>query len=480
MTVAIPGRGLTQVSINTSKIQERAMATRAVYEHANALGASFGRYCQDSFNAFVPSLRYPYSSEIRSTAAQTLSAIYEASCALGEERGTMEQPLLYLPVLVPTIASLLVTEDEQQDIESLYAIADSLSDILCSTYSRLDGFNQQKFTSCFSLLHAQSAVEHCITALQACLKRRGRITCALAKATSDDEREDCTQQLVEEDNLFTPLVDSIGYNLKIFKEHFVPIFESLVVPTLSGYLSPQCNDIAARVSAVCLFDDCIEHCGAQAAAKFSPILLSALVSSLDIEQHGSEDLVRVSLYGVAQVARYAPAAVFSGLDTSTLVARLFTHATGSKENPVLFQNAISALASTALFDNSPCRGTQVVKWDRVLEVIMSSLPISEDEDEARICHEGFCDLLEAGRIGLQYQETIVRIIGETLAFVQNGEEVASPETCLRLTRIWVQLQQMVPQDDINRSFSALEQPSQDAINAAVANNAHLVTNVVSP
>jgi hypothetical protein len=40
MTVAVPGRGFTKVTINTTKIQEKAQATRAVYEHAVFLRCS--------------------------------------------------------------------------------------------------------------------------------------------------------------------------------------------------------------------------------------------------------------------------------------------------------------------------------------------------------------------------------------------------------------------------------------------------------
>ena len=44
MTVAVPERGLTKVSINTTRNQ----AIRAIYEHTDAMEAAFGPYGQES------------------------------------------------------------------------------------------------------------------------------------------------------------------------------------------------------------------------------------------------------------------------------------------------------------------------------------------------------------------------------------------------------------------------------------------------
>lgn len=50
MTVALPGKGLKKVTINTTKMQEKSLAARAVYEHASALGAAFGPYAEVRHN----------------------------------------------------------------------------------------------------------------------------------------------------------------------------------------------------------------------------------------------------------------------------------------------------------------------------------------------------------------------------------------------------------------------------------------------
>ena len=42
MTVSIPGKGLTEVTLNIGSMEEKAQACQAIIEHANALGATFG------------------------------------------------------------------------------------------------------------------------------------------------------------------------------------------------------------------------------------------------------------------------------------------------------------------------------------------------------------------------------------------------------------------------------------------------------
>ena len=46
MTLSLPGKGITKVTINTAKILEQAQTARAIYEHAAALGSAFGPYAE--------------------------------------------------------------------------------------------------------------------------------------------------------------------------------------------------------------------------------------------------------------------------------------------------------------------------------------------------------------------------------------------------------------------------------------------------
>ena len=41
VTVAVPGMGLKKLTLNTTRMQEKAQAARAVYELASAIGSDF-------------------------------------------------------------------------------------------------------------------------------------------------------------------------------------------------------------------------------------------------------------------------------------------------------------------------------------------------------------------------------------------------------------------------------------------------------
>ena len=480
MTIAVPGRGLTKVTINTTKMQEKSLALRAIYEHAVALGPSFGPFAKACLDAFVPLVAFRYSSEIRATAAQALAAVFEAACAFGEEE-TMEIPRAFLPLAAKAIATQSLEEDAV-DMENVFALADSLSDILRSVYVRL-GSHGHVLLNNLNLDDAKLIVQKCMESMVACLKRRSLITQRMVNASSEDELDDCQRELDHEGELLMPLVDSVGYTLKFFKQAFVPIFETEVAPVLGQYLRAG-HDIPARVSAVCLFDDCVEHCGGEAAAKFAPQLVEGAVRGMDPASNGgNEDLTRASIYGIAQIARFAQSSVLASY-APPIVNRLVSYATAETQedsNPAIQENAVSALASLVLFEKSPFRGSSLIKRETALRIFLSSLPLREDEDEAKICHAGLCELIEHSWIQPSSEhEHLVRIIGETLALVQDGEDLADHETCMRFTKILMHMQQQLPHDQIHRSFNALPSEAQAAINLAFEQNASAFANVVSP
>ena len=110
-----------------------------------------------------------------------------------------------------------------------------------------------------------------------------------------------------------------------------------------------------------------------------------------------------------------------------------------------------------------------------MQIFLSALPLEEDYDEAKICHAGLCDLID--HISANPSQ-LVGAIGNILALVQDGEEVATHETCVRLTHILLQLQQQMPQE-VRHAFQSLSGDAQQAVNGAIGQHAHLVSNVVS-
>ena len=459
MTVAVPGRGFTKVSINTSKIQEQAQAIRALYEHAKAMGAAFP-YIQESLDVLLPLVHFPYSSDVRSTCVQTLAAVMDAACLAGDEQSDLGLVRTYLPLVAPAIAQQIPLEDGSTDMEALYALADSLSEVYHVVH-RTSKVHPQVLND-FGLAHAENSVRNCLSTLTSCLERRSQINLILTSGalTGEDEKQDYLKQLQEEQQLLTPLVDSIGYTLKFFGASFVPIFETYVVPVLGPKMEDQ-SDVRATLSAVCLFDDVVEHCGPDAAATYAPRLMQGVGTALD--QHSDEkELVQACVYGIAQMARHAPSGVLAG-HLQAIIHRLLALTSTSKEDAgddvYLVEMAASALASVTLL--GPFEDIKFVSRERLVDSFLSQLPILQDDDEAHICHAGFCHLIETGVISLTHESVrVAKIIGDILVQVHEGEDIASPDTMERLSSILYQMQQSLAPSTLQQAFGTMDHTAQ--------------------
>jgi len=480
MTVAIPGRGFQRISINTSAILEKATNNRIMFELTKALGSAFGARAQESLEIFLPLIKFAYSADVRSTAAQAVSALFDSACAQAEEIGDMVVPRHYLPLLSDAISEQIAEEDPS-DIEALYALADSLSEIYYITYRFKNTPFGDEILKNLTMPMRVEVVKRCMKTMSDCLGRRDGIAKILQGTLSGaDEYEDYQAQLRGEDGLLTPLVDSIGYLLKFSKAEFVPVFENYVVPMLGKYLS-SISDVRASVAAMCLWDDTVEHCGADAATKYSPALMQGVMVVLSDPSKYDRDLVQAAVYGIAQMSRYAPSNVLSS-NLQDIVHQLLQLTQGKKEDAgdaiYLFEIAISALASLVLF--GPFTNVKFIDNKAIVDVFLRNLPLEQDEDEAKICHAGLCRLIENGFIDAQADAArLTCIAGSILSDVQDGIDLADGDTCERLMKILYDLQSSNPQG-VQQAYAGLDPSIQNVISSAVQNFAHSRSRVVTP
>jgi hypothetical protein len=437
MTVALPGRGFQRITINTTAIQEKAGNNRVMYELAKALGATFGPHVQQAIEVFAPLVNFRYSADVRSTAAQTLSALFDAACEYGEQTGNVSVVRHYLPQLANAISEQIFQEDPS-DADALYASADSLSEIFYIVFQYRNNPLGRDMLSGLSMGQIEDVVMRCMQTMIACLDRRSNLTNILGRnLTGEDEKEDYNAQLRAEDGLLTPLVDSIGYLLKFSRSDFVPIFEKHVVPVLVKYLSSTA-DVRASIASMCLFDDCVEYCGQDAAALYSPLLLQGVMTVFQDPSKYDRDFVQAAVYGVCQISRYAPNTILAP-HVQTIVRQLVMLSQGRKEDAgdalYLHELSVSALASLTLF--GPFSDLKFVNRESVVTIFLDNLPLEEDEDEAKICHAGLCTLIENGSLDLVAEaDKITRIIEAIFSDVQESSlDVATPETCERLSNI---------------------------------------------
>ena len=422
MTVTLPGRGLTKVSINTTKIQDKVFMIRAMYSQIVALQESFGSYCASTFHVILPLVSFRYSNEIRATSAQTLSAIFDASSRYSSyETNDWTLSKEILPKSLRSISVQLVKEQHHIDVECINALSESLQ-VCCATmfeFTRDDTDGIIDLTGNMSYADVEMIIQNIVQTLTTCLQRRATLCQSLNEGSciGEDEKNEYMLQLQHEENLLTTLVDSIGYTLKCYGPKFTSIFDQYVVPALIPYCGSDSDssniDVRARLSVTCLLDDCVEYCGIDAAIKISPVLLPLILFGIDENNHNDSEMTRASIYGIAQIARhasvasnilsnYAPFLIHNLHQRVTMTTKeQLSNNNDDDHGLAVFENCISALASMILLDQSPFRndfftGKYNISLDSMVSLFLNNLPLVIDYDEAMICHTGLCQMIECG------------------------------------------------------------------------------------
>lgn len=466
ITMALPGLGVKKLVINTIQIQEKAQAARAVHEYARSLGSAFGPYAGEFVSAFLPLLRFRYSADVRSAVAQALDPVFESACEYVTSTTNHEHPSLphkCYSQIVTDLAKQLAEED-LEDVETIFSLSEAISNIAYSAFS-LDSTNSR---SCMTCVEARYFVRTIVNFFEKCLKRRDAMTQMILKGPLDENQSvqyENSMQLQSE--ILTNLVDTIGYTLKTLKELFIPVFEEIVCPFFSPFLSSSQNaDSKARFGAICLFDDCVEYCGSVAADKYGQLLVPAIIDGITDVDLGIRE---ASTYGIAQIARRAPSHIekYAQHIIRHLVAIAKEGAEKNKadiENIRLVENSASALATLTIFKSSPCPPLGTLKSEYI-NIFLANLPLQEDCDEAKFSHEGFCDLVESGEVGIEVNlGRVLQIIGEIASAMNDGFEIATMDTCRRFASIFLAIRNRVDESLLQQIYSDLSSEAQNGLN----------------
>jgi hypothetical protein len=456
LTMKIPGVGIKKLTMNTSVVQEKSAAARAVTEHACALGAHFGPYSKICISALQPLVSFQYSAEVRVAGAQALAPVFDAACALAvnPEHACFAKVASapQLPQqLFGSIVNVLVKQlgEERGEPETLVELATAISDVTRSAFVHLfedvAGMHVAKLT----LNEARSLVTKLIGLVGECLERRRMLFDGMASCGDDeDEQDEYQEALNAESDILQPLVDSIGYTLKCAGVQFVPVFDQVLAPTFGQFLTSAGNpDTRARFAAVCLFDDAVEFLGAEAASRYAPALLPGVLEGMnDATNDDDLELKQAAIYGVAQIARQAPAALASvaGQVAQALYA-IIEKGAADEDEVSMIENSVSALASMCVFRGSPFvnMGSDSERG-AIKELVLNNLPIQEDETEAHVCHDRFADMVEIGDLacvgGAEQLARTMTIIGTVLRSVGEGNNLAAPSTVSRFSGLLSKLQ----------------------------------------
>jgi hypothetical protein len=257
-------------------------------------------------------------------------------------------------------------------------LAESISELCSCAY----GHCKEGYYVILTEANAREVVQLLLQTIQ----KSKNLNLALGKNESDESSAG--------ENLMTSAVDAIGYILKSHGPSFLPIFEELIHPFFSPFLKQSSsNDILARHAAVCLYDDCVEHCGPSGASAYASLLFNAVLDGIDDNLNAQyTPLKQASVYGVIQLARHAPHSLAS-CNASALTNKMLEVAAigrnarkGDIEPLSLVENAVSAISALCLCPGAPFELLDSINKSLCLDVFLQNLPIQEDEDEAKVIH----------------------------------------------------------------------------------------------
>jgi len=195
-------------------------------------------------------------------------------------------------------------------------------------------------------------------------------------------------------------------------EKSVEIFDNNVGHFFSPFLSVNIKDKRAAYAAVCLYDDMVEF-GGFTSRKYAPQLLPTCLQGL---YSADEDLKRVCIYGIIQVVRKIPELLAPHAEHTIDKLTSIVEA----EDESLTENSVIALTSMVLADGAPFKN---LNSEKVVTAFLGGLPLTDDEDEKKMCHDVFCRLVEAGSLDrVVHGNAIVRIMAEVSCPHSNNEE----------------------------------------------------------
>ena len=468
-----------RVTLNTHAVQQKNQCGRMIYEFAANMKGHLQEYLMPCLQATLPMVLDKHYSEIRSSASLALVKLFEAgvdATSLGFITSDNLQELL-----CAILDQLLMAVKGEINASSRICAADALRDVVevcfLSGTEAQDGSRSQ-FKAMPSPEWSRNAVKHIMTKCQESVVRREDKVRAFQQneGLEGEDEEAFEEELTEEEDLLATLVDAMGFLLKLHGEPFMGLVDEAVAPAFAPYLDPS-QPPALRTVAVCMLDDIFEF-GGSAALKYVAHCLPIFVNNFSTEH---VVLKQSSVYGVAQILRFAPQLCVDYLPV--MVPALIELATMQRVtaeedeeeevgNEGIIENAIFALGMVChtpqLRESS--WGAEGASISDVASLWLRALPFRADETEARFASRQLCDAVEMGDaliLGAEYENMpeLLRVIAEVFQMQQEeGEGDGSsvhPETLQRMRSILQQLQSgAVNQELLQNAFSTLTAQQQ--------------------
>lgn len=358
----LKGLGTKQLAVSTVVLENKIKACKILYEIVDSLENGFEPYAMNTLNVLLPLINYKYNKDIRKYSVKTISLLFKIV--------SIPQREIMLARVAPDYAStfkasISTPEDLKRQIKSLL-----------SCFEFLPNISVIGLSTCVTIA---STLSEC---LRSVFTRKVERMPNLDSYSKSEEYESELAELQYEEDIDDEIIRStmeiIGKFLQTFKTQFQGIFlEHFKNIYAELFYKQNSNDIEI-LSAICVFDDYIEHTHDLMLNEGKSPLLEHLIK---YSYSSNPDIRQSAIYGVGLCAQMMNGQVMSQYLEHCLNAVMsiisrqdaFTEDLASST-----ECAIGAYGKLALYHLPE----YIPNW-------LTNLPVKSDPEEAKSVHKLF-------------------------------------------------------------------------------------------
>ena len=475
------------MTINTAALQDKSNACHMLFTYAEELGVHFFPYVERVATVMFPLVNFQFHEGVRLAAACVLPRLLKSMLAGLEKRGQSQAPAqAFVAAAVVPVLKGVQQRPPARRYDELCMYAETLSDLLAACLAHTGTLREATAAGKLPLLPVGvpaagvgTVLVQLGTALQLAIEDRVEMDAeARADEDFDEEAEEALQaEFMEIDEFIMKIADNVGCLLKAHGAAMYPAFEEKFLPLLQTMLAHR--HVTLRHTAMCSFDDVIEHAG-PASRKLVPALLPAIAQAL--AEQREPQLQQAAAYGVAVCAAFAgpeamPTAAGQGL-LQALVTHVLQQPRPTDEHEGAYANAVSAALTLAMHRPDCAPPAQV------LPAVLGWLPVRYDEEEARSIHKRLLMLAAAGNgdlLGANKERLprVLAILADAIAACYRApnedgfdgdeevEELVDGDTTLGVARLFDQLKMNLQPQAMEKLWQQLNPPQQKILTLLV-------------
>jgi len=433
--------------VRSSKFDEIQQAVQTLATYCSMMEGAFFDYVAQTAEALLPLLSGSddiamLCEEARSSAFETWASLIKCARTGAEER---KQPATMAGELLRTFLQKVCAAMQQDtECDSVSASANGIAECLkavgpgCINQGEVLQLAQQMFKSIDESFERTRQEEQS--------RKEGS---AGAPAELQQDEDDDEDEGGDEDTCRRNLEDALGAIMEVAPQEFAQC-----LPECANRLKQWLSVKQTRALGLFLACDIIQHIKEQHSEQTWPVFMPAVFQCLKDKDGDVRTPAAYAISLAAPLAKFGEAAPQAFRELAQIVSSPAPKKR-DEQAKMAMDNCVSALFALARHQSAHCPA-EVPAW----QLVVSKLPIKEDEEEAKKVHKAVADLLMAQHAGLvgPDQANLGKILS-AFAEVYKQENLCTEETDGLILNIF----KMLPRDNLLKLASGFTEKQQKKI-----------------